>query len=567
MVAPAHPPDTALTPGQPARRQRPIATYLVVIALVALVPTFVFAAVLIQRTHHAQEQTLETLVVGTTRSLLQAVERELAANVTTLRVLATTPALEEGDYRSFHARTRLALADTETHLFVLNPDLTILLSTRLPFESELGSTADPASAETAFATGETMVTDLIVGAVSGDWVYNILLPVTLDADGDKVLALNQAAAELSRALLTNRLPEGWHSTLLDGEGRIIAASPNAGTTGAMFTLFDALEQPVASGWLGVATDQGEMLSVIQRSGISDWRLVTWAPRAVIERPLFEAILSLVAGGVLLAALIALALFWAVKRIGTSVRGLARDARRLGQGEPVTARTYPVSEISEVSVALAEASAQRLAADAEVRFLMREVAHRAKNQMTVISAMAKQTARGETDIAHYVQSFERRILGLARSTDLLLMHGRAGVGLRDLLVHQVEPFSPSGRERVVIDGPDLKLNHQAAQILGMAFHELATNAAKYGAFSHDHGRLRADWRLDGDVLRFAWRESHGDPVGDEGGKGFGTTVLRSMVGRSLNAEVTRIGHDDGIEWRFDIPAETIHPDYGHAANGA
>src|SRR6185312_756300 len=124
-----------------------------------------------------------------------------------------------------------------------------------------------------------------------------------------------------------------------------------------------------------------------------------------------------------------------------VRGLARDARRLGAGEAVPTRQYPISEIADVAGAIAQAADKRRAAETEVRFLMRELAHRSKNQMTVIAAMAKQTARGADSVPEFVASFEKRIFGLARSTDLLLANGVAGVDLRELMVNQLDPFCP------------------------------------------------------------------------------------------------------------------------------
>jgi two-component sensor histidine kinase len=115
--------------------------------------------------------------------------------------------------------------------------------------------------------------------------------------------------------------------------------------------------------------------------------------------------------------------------------------------------------------------------------------------------------------------------------------------------------------MVLEGPPVRLNIQAAQILGMAAHELATNAVKYGAFQKDGGSLGVTWTRDGDVLNLVWRETARNftPPGQR--RGFGTTVLENMVGRSLGAEVQRIVHPDGLEWRFAIPATAIDPSKG------
>ena len=537
---------------------RSIIFYLLVLAFVGVVPSFLFAGILIQRNQAAQESTVETLIVATSRSIVQAMEREIAANITTLRVLAASPALRAGDYRSFYDASVVALAGTNANLFIVNPDFSTFASTREPFDSPPRTTNDIPSSERAFAGTEPVVTDLVFGAVSRQWVYNILLPVDLGPEGTKLIALNQPASNFAGALSANSLPQGWNTALLDNEGRIIAATPGVGEAGEDFTPFNAMAQAFSLGWQHLDTNQGAALGVIQRSVTTGWRLVAWAPVSSISQPLLIAVLMLIADGIVLLGLILAALFWGSKRIGSSVRGLARDARRLGAGEPVVAKPYPVSEIAEVSEALEQASEVRQAAEREVRFLLRELAHRSKNQMTVIAAMAKQTARGATDLPSYVQAFERRILGLARSTDLLLTHGTAGVLLGELIEHHIEPFRPVTAGRVQIAGPAVRLNGQAAQTLGMAVHELATNAVKYGAFLDDEGHLSVTWQRDGERLELVWREILVRTLEASERSGFGTTVLKSMVGRALNAEVERIYHADGLEWRFAIPLAGIDP---------
>ncbi len=551
----------ASTTNTPQRRlRRSIIYYLAALALVGVVPSFIFAGILIERNEAAQEKTLETLILATTRASIQAVEREIAANATTLRVLASSPNLREGDYQAFYARSKLALAGTNTNLFLIDPDYSAFAATRVPFGTPPVRTNDVPSAQRAFETGQVVVSDLVYGAISKLWVYNILQPVDLGALGKKLVVLNQPASNFASTLSTNSLPEGWNAALLDNNGQIIAATLDGGNVGETFAPFNAMEQPYATGWRRIETTTGPAQGVIQRSATTGWRLVAWAPTSVISQPLLTAMLSLIAGALILLGLILAALFWVGRRIGVSVRGLARDARRLGAGELVEAKPYPISEIAEVSDALAQASRDRQMAENDVRFLMREVAHRSKNQMTVIAAMAKQTARGATDIRTYVDNFERRILGLARSTDLLLTHGRQGVLLGELIDNQIAPFSPREPGRLKLSGPEVRLNMQSAQIIGMALHELSTNAVKYGAFAGDEGTLSVEWSIGGGKLHWIWRETVTlTPEGDTR-VGFGTTVLKTMVARSLNADVERVCHADGIEWRFAIPLASIDPGY-------
>lgn len=546
-----------ITTPKPASR-RSIIYYLAALSLVSVVPSFVFAGILIQRNQAAQEATLETLIVSTSRSVVQAVEREIAANITTLHVLAASPSLREGDFRGFYDRSKLALDGTEANLFVVNPDYSTFASTRQPFDSPPSTVGDRDAAKRAFDTSEVVVTDLVLGKVSNRWVYNILLPVDLGANGRKLIALNQQVSNFASALSSNSLPDGWNAALLDNSGQVMAGSSGAGSVGDKFAPFAVMDRPFGPSWQTIDTADGPALGVVRRSIVTGWRFVAWAPLQTITQPLTNALLSLIGGGVMLLGLIVAALYWVSQLIGRSVRGLARDARRLGAGEPVFAQNYPVSEIAEVSDALAQASLDRQAAESEVRFLMREVAHRSKNQMTVIAAMAKQTARGAEDVAGYVEGFERRILGLARSTDLLLAHGRVGVSLGELVDSQIAPFSPPDAKRVTLDGPQVRLNMQSAQIIGMALHELSTNAVKYGAFSGDDGKLLVRWTKSDETLDIVWRETvtHVLPTSDR--VGFGTTVLKTMVARSLGASVERLCHTNGIEWRFAIPASAIDP---------
>lgn len=555
-------PSPAESTGAARRRirvARPIAVYLFVLALVALVPAFIFSAILLQRNNEAQQRVVETLITGNARSIVQAVDREINANITTLRVLATTPPLSPDDYPAFHTRVSVALEDTGSHVYLVHPDMTSDLTTRLPLSEQVTSPiGDVKTAQQAFDTRDVAVSDAVFGRLSEQWVVNILQPIFPAGQQPLILGFSRNASQLSMALLASRMPEGWHVALVDRKGVIIAAAAQGGNTGDAFNLAPIDELGSTAGWRPLSSDGKDYLVATQRSLLTGWTLVAWAERDVVARPLAEAFWSLLGGGVLLAAVVVLVVYGVSLQIGRSVHGLEADAKRLGAGQPVEARRFPIAEIETVSSALGDASRRRQAAETEVRFLMRELAHRSKNQMTVIAAMAKQTARGADTVPEFVSNFERRIFGLARSTDLLLAHGVAGVDLRELLVSQIDPFCPVDGERVIVDGPSMRLNAQAAQILGMAAHELATNAVKYGAFARDGGRLAVTWKRIDDAAAFVWHESGDAPGEGAPRRGFGTTVLENMVGRSLGADVERVVHELGIEWRFTIPLASLDP---------
>ena len=559
--------DTAKTAGaepKPPRvgggrsSPRPVALYLFALVLAILVPALAVALVLLNRSNDAQQDVVRALTNATVQAIGQSVDREISSMATALRVLSTTQSLRDGDLPTFHSRALQALAGTGSYLIAVNDRFAQLLNTRVAFGEPLSVVSDRQAPARAIERGTTTTSGVFFGHTAQAPVFTVWLPVD-NVTPVRLLGLTQNARNLVPALQSRQLPEGWHAALVDSDSVIIAATPDAELeAGTSLHLRQGVSLPSPDSWTQERFNDESVVTAEWRSGLTGWRIVAWAASAQVTRPLEESLLQLAAWGLVIAIAASAVAFLIAQRIGRSVQGLRRDAQRLGRGESVFPRSYPVSEIADVSQALAEASQQRLTAERDIRFLMRELAHRSKNQMAVIAAMAKQTARNATSVSQFVSAFERRIFGLARSTDLLLASGMVGVNLKDIIVGQIEPFKPQDPERVTIEGPPLMLNTQASQIVGMAAHELATNAVKYGAFADDSGQLEVTWTISGDVVDLNWRERVKARRRRSTRTGFGTTVLNSMVGGSLGAEVTRTLHRDGIEWRFVIPLEALNP---------
>jgi len=165
-------------------------------------------------------------------------------------------------------------------------------------------------------------------------------------------------------------------------------------------------------------------------------------------------------------------------------------------------------------------------------------------------------------ADFADSFRKRIAGLARSTDLMIANAAQGVDFRELAQNQLQPFTPDDPRRVILSGPPLRLETQIAQTLGMALHELATNATKYGALANTTGVVKLSWSLEDEGIAIRWREEGADLAGkpsDPIRKGFGTLVLERMLGMALNAVLERTMHADGIEWRITVPRQAGEDD--------
>ncbi|MET0170179.1 MAG: HWE histidine kinase domain-containing protein [Aliihoeflea sp.] len=539
-------------------RPIPVATLLAALVAVALIPTLLFTAVLLERNNRSQQDILTTLAEATAGSISETVDREIVGMVTTLRVLSTARSLLLDNQREFYDRAAVALNETNSHLILLDEDLNQLFNTRVPFGTELGKTSDPGPVRLALESGNTVVSNSFYGQTAQKWVFNVIVPWT-DGNVRRVLVLTQNAEDLTSVIAGQNLRGGWNASVVDGNGIVVATTFMSSEIGQPFFLWPngRPDEPPSRTTISVQGEDYETIAV--NSKLSGWQVVVWSPSRIVAAPQTRAFQTFALGGILLAALSALAAWLLGRQVSRPVRELEADARRLGSGDPVTEKPYGVAEIATVSSALAEASRDRQQAESEIRFLMREVAHRSKNQLTVVSSIAKQTARHAPDFASFQDSFQKRIQGLARSTDLLIAGGAAGVELRELLVAQIEVFQPDDKARLLLEGPRVRLSHQAAQTIGLAVHELATNAAKYGAFASANGHLAVSWALEGDKLAIDWCETVPGFTAQEEGRGFGSEVIERMLGGTLDAEIERTIGSKGLSCRFIMPVEKLRPE--------
>lgn len=182
----------------------------------------------------------------------------------------------------------------------------------------------------------------------------------------------------------------------------------------------------------------------------------------------------------------------------------------------------------------------------IDLLLQEVNHRSKNLLSLAQAVARQT-RGE-DLADYRSKFQHRLAGLSAAQDLVTAHDWRDVELGALLRNQLGAFSKELGERIHLEGPHgVKVGARAAQVLGMAIHELVTNAGKYGALSTGEGHVALTWRLGGDGLYLAWTERGGPRVRAPQTKGFGSMVIDTVVSEALGGTVEIDYAEDGLKW--------------------
>ncbi len=205
--------------------------------------------------------------------------------------------------------------------------------------------------------------------------------------------------------------------------------------------------------------------------------------------------------------------------------------------------YFVSALEDIST--------RKAHEEQVHLLMREINHRAKNMLSLVQAIARQTTAREPE--DFVERFTERIQALAANQDLMIRNEWKGVDVEDLVRAQLAYFADLVGSRIAVGGPKVRLNAAAGQAIGLALHELATNAGKYGALSADAGRVDVDWRFDGDIFAMSWIEHNGPPVSRPERCGFGSTVIASMAKRTVDGEVELNYAPSGLVWRLTCSA--------------
>lgn len=207
--------------------------------------------------------------------------------------------------------------------------------------------------------------------------------------------------------------------------------------------------------------------------------------------------------------------------------------------------------------VAQRHRQRVNDAARNDMIAREMAHRVKNLLAVIQAIAARTLTGDRPLAEARAAFAHRLAALARTQSALMEVGALGALVRDVLRGELAAFA----ERVVVSGPAVRATPRSAQSLAMAVHELATNAVKYGALSAPGGVVRATWRVRPDAdgtpwFSFVWEENGGPPPDPASRDGFGRVLLRRLIVATAGTEPSVAYGPDGLRYAFECPLERI-----------
>jgi two-component sensor histidine kinase len=218
-------------------------------------------------------------------------------------------------------------------------------------------------------------------------------------------------------------------------------------------------------------------------------------------------------------------------------------------------------ISVPSLALSADVATRERHERHIEDIMLELSHRSKNLLAVVQSIARQVARRTKNFEDFDAAFAARIRALANVHDLLVRRDWEGADIREVISSQLAPFGQPDDGRVTIEGSELVLRPKAVEHIGLALHELATNAAKYGALSSPTGSVSIRWAMipsdEGPAqMRIDWQESGGPPVASPQQNGFGHMVITHLAPKALEGQAKLDYAIAGFRWILVAPAENI-----------
>jgi two-component sensor histidine kinase len=198
-----------------------------------------------------------------------------------------------------------------------------------------------------------------------------------------------------------------------------------------------------------------------------------------------------------------------------------------------------------------------ASESRAKLLLAELQHRVRNTLAVIRSIVRRTVQTSTSVEDYAMHLDGRINAFARVQTAVARDPGAGLDLTGLVADELLTYAAHEGEQVRIEGPAVRLQPKAAETLGLAVHELATNALKHGALSVPHGRIRVTWRVDNGVemprLVFEWKESGvADRAVKRRRQGFGTDLLERTLAYELKAQVTQAFDPDGLRCTIELP---------------
>ena len=482
-----------------------------------MLPLILFAAgVVFFNYAHAREAAFER-VLETVRGMRSVLDAEMQGITLALQVLAGSQALQHGDFEGFRRNVDVFLSrfPERSSISLSDRDGRHVFNSNVPTGAPLPPRTNREAIEHVFRTRQPYYSNLFVGSVSGRRIIAISIPVLRQGEFVYELSFNPPF-DTFQAMIERLQPSSdWTISIFDRNGINFARLPNPQTTigeRASPTLYAHLFKAREAKVPTVSLEGVPLLTAFSHSPVSGWIVAAGIPAATVNAPLWRNLAITTGIGMVLLA------------IGlTFALGMARQIAR---GEAL--HTLLVNELN----------------------------HRVKNTLATVQSIAAQTFRESGDPAEARRKFDARLAALGRAHNVLSDEKWDTADLREIVADVLEPYAAGSRPRLHLSGPEIRVAPRTALMISMALHELATNAAKYGALSNGTGEIDIDWApapdSDTDSLRLTWREKGGPPVQPMQRKGFGSRLIEDGFARQLGGSATLELHPAGLTCTLQCP---------------
>ena len=473
---------------------------LILLVAGTTLPLIIFAVVIVFSNYEQDRKDASQRVVETVRSIRLVLDAEMQRMTSGLQVLSLTNALRDRDFDGFRRIATGFLEQYGTGGVVLVADR----EGRQVFSSVTADTTNlpPRNnrdmVDKVFTSKRPQYSNLFIGAVKNRAVVTVEMPVVRDGEVINVISLSPPI-EMFQAMIEKQRPsEDWTISIFDREGVNFARVPNPQETigkRASPTLYAAMFGAPEATLQTVSLEGVPLITGLARSSLTGWTVAAGISERSLVGPLWRNLaITSVIGSVLL--LIGLA--FAVRMATTIARGeMLHD------------------------------------------LLIEELNHRVKNTLAILQSIATQTFRSASRAER--EKFEGRLGALAEAHNLLSKEKWLGSDLQDVIGRVLQPYQLNTPGRMRMSGPNVPLSPRLAVVLSMIVHEIATNAAKYGALSNDSGTMTLDWEVLAEngkpKLRLVWAEAGGPPVTAPVQRGFGSRLIERSVRDQLGGEAT------------------------------
>ena len=463
-------------------------------------PLIAFAGGIVFHDYVQDRKDATQRVLENVRSIRFTLDAEIRRMTGGLQVLALTNALRSGDFESFDGMAAGFLDQYGKDGVIVVSDRSgqILFSSLKPEAPTLPHRNNADLVERVFSNKQPQYSNLFMGVVKKKPIVTVDVPVFRGQEVAYDISFSPPLEMFQSMVEKQRPGADWTITLIDGAGTVFARIPNPQDTvgkRAPASLFAETSRRDEATLVATSLEGTPLITAFSRSPSTGWTVAAGISESSLAAPLWRYLaITSVIGAVLLMVGLAFAV---------------RMATTIARGETLH------------------------------DLLVEELNHRVKNTLAILQAIAVQTFRNATKAER--EKFEGRLGALAEAHNLLSTRKWQGSDLQDVLVRVLQPYVLNSPERVKMFGPKVPLTPRIAVVLSMIVHEIATNAAKYGALSNDNGTVAIDWEVTGQstgpMLRLIWRETGGPPVTAPVQHGFGSRLIERSARDQLGGEAT------------------------------